>query len=206
MTNNRKKFSRRAFAAFIGLLLVAQPVSAKIFDSSLFTSASQKFNTLAFKNWKKIHSVEGKCSATFPKVPEHIKQKMPMKDDADDLQYYVYVADHERKEVFMLLIAQYPGVVDEENAVKNLEHFLNTLISQNHKNRLLFADLVRVNGFPGMDFFIRTDQVYFKGRAIQANNTLYLLAMECEIPNYQEEHYNYFIEHFELHSEQNAAK
>lgn len=189
--------SKKTLATFMGLLFVSQPISVKITD--ILPIDTKKINAADFKSWKRIHSVEGKCSCTFPKVPEHIQQKMPMKGGQNDLQYYVYVADHERKEVFMVLVAKYPGVVDNESAVKNLEHFLNTLLAQNPSNRLLFADLISVQGFTGMDFFIRTEQVYFKGRAIQANNSLYLLAMECEIPNYTEEHYNFFIESFELH-------
>jgi hypothetical protein len=193
------KFMKKAFATFLGLLLVAKPISAKIIDTSHFMEVKEEQTNGDFKNWKKVHSHEGKCSATFPKTPEQLQQKMAMKGEDKELQYYVYVADHNRKEVFMVLIAQYPGKVNQEDAVKNLEYFLNTLIAQNSKNRLLGADLIDVQGYPGMDFFIRTDQVYFKGRAIQANNSLYLLAMECEIPNYQEAHYNFFIESFELH-------
>ena len=151
-----------------------------------------------FKEWKKTTSREGRCSANFPKTPEHIKKKIPVKGENKDLQYYVYVADYNRKAVFMMLIAEYPGVVNNEHAVKNLEHFLNTLIAQNPSNKLLFADLINVSGYPGMDFFIQSEQVYFKGRAIQANNTLYLLAMECEVVNYSEEHCQYFIESFQL--------
>lgn len=192
---------QKAFATFLGLVLVAKPISAKIIDSSNFLSEKLKVSETDYSTWSRVHSPHGKCSATFPKTPEHLQQKMPMKGEGKDLQYYVYVADHNRKEVFMVLIAQYPGEVKEDHAVKNLEHFLNTLIAQNPKNRLLYADLVSVQGHQGMDFFIRTDQVYFKGRAIQANNSLYLLAMECEIPNYQEEHFNYFIESFELHED-----
>ncbi len=199
MMYNKKRITRKAFAMGLGLLLVAQPISAKILDSNLFSQTKLQATDSTFESWKKVHSVEGKCSASFPRAPEHLQQKMPMKGQDKELQYYVYVADHQRKEVFMVLIAQYPGEVNQEHAVKNLEHFLNTLIAQNHKNRLMFADLVEVQGYPGMDFFIRTDMVYFKGRAIQANNSLYLLAMECEIPNYQEEHFNFFINSFELH-------
>ncbi len=194
---NYSKFSRRAFAAFIGIMLVAQPMSAKLSDHLSFFGVKQA-DDVQFKDWKKASSKEGRCSASFPKTPETIKQKVPMKGEEKELQYYVYVADFDRKAVFMMLIAEYPGIVSEENAVKNLEHFLNTLIAQNPNNKLLFADLVDVNGFPGMDFFIQSDQIYFKGRAIQANNTLYLLAMECEIVNYHEDHCQYFIESFQL--------
>ena len=151
-----------------------------------------------FESWKNVYSEESNCSAAFPRKPDHMQQDMKMRGSEEKLRYDVYVADHERKEVFMVLIAKYPGEVRKEDAKKNLEHFLNTLISQNSKNRLLFADLIEVEGNPGMDFFIRTDKVYFKGRAIQANNSLYLLAMECEVKNYQEHHFNYFIQSFSL--------
>lgn len=151
-----------------------------------------------FEAWKNMRSEENGCKAAFPRKPDHMQQDMKMRGSEEKLRYDVYVADHERKEVFMVLIAKYPGEVKKEDAKRNLEHFLNTLISQNAKNRLLFADLIEVDGNPAMDFFIRTDAVYFKGRAIQANNSLYLLAMECEIKNYQEHHFNYFIESFSL--------
>ncbi len=182
---------------FAGLIVVAQAVNALPLDHSPFLEVKQSTDA-QFKDWKKTTSKEGKCSANFPKAPEHIKQRIPLKGEDKELQYYVYVADYNRKAVFMLLIAEYPGIVTEENAVKNLEHFLNTLIAQNPNNKLLFADLIKVEGFAGMDFFIQSDQVYFKGRAIQANNTLYLLAMECEVANYSEEHCQYFIESFQL--------
>ena len=151
-----------------------------------------------FDRWHQMHSTEGSCKATFPRKPEHMQQEMQVKGNTEKVRYNVYVADHQKKEVFMVLIANYPGELKKQDAKHHLENFLNTLVSQNEKNRLLFADLVEVDGNPGMDFFIRTESIYFKGRAIQANNSLYLLAMECEIKNYQEHHFNYFIESFTL--------
>ncbi|MCH9620718.1 MAG: hypothetical protein S4CHLAM20_01190 [Chlamydiia bacterium] len=151
-----------------------------------------------FQSWIEVYSSEGSCKASFPRKPDHMQQDMKMRGSDEKLRYDVYVADHQRKEVFMVLIAKYPGEVKTEDAKHNLEHFLNTLISQNSKNRLLFADLIEVDGKPALDFFIKTDAVYFKGRAIQANNSLYLLAMECEIKNYQEHHFNFFIKSFSL--------
>lgn len=183
------KFSK---SVLLTTLVLTQSVS------SLFGETKPSVSTTEFQGWKEVHSDAGNCKATFPRNPDHMQQDMKMKGTDSKLRYHVYVADHQRKEVFMVLIAKYPGEVKTEDAKKNLEHFLNTLISQNANNRLLFADLIQVNGNPAMDFFIRTDAVYFKGRAIQANNSLYLLAMECEINNYQEHHYNYFIQSFSL--------
>jgi len=191
------KLSRGVFAAFLGMVLMVQPMSAKLADHFSFLGVKQA-GDVKFKDWKNSYSKEGKCSANFPKAPEYIKQKIPMSGNEKELQYHVYVSDYERKAVFMMLIAEYPGEVSGENASKNLEHFLSTLLSQNASNKLLFADLVEVGGYPGMDFFIQSDQIYFKGRAVQANNTLYLLAMECEVVNYLEDHCQYFIESFQL--------
>ncbi|MCH9617192.1 MAG: hypothetical protein SP1CHLAM9_05000 [Chlamydiia bacterium] len=151
-----------------------------------------------FSSWTEVQTEAGCCKASFPRKPDHIQQDMKMRGTEEKLRYDVYVADHQKKEVFMVLIAKYPGEVKREDGKQNLEHFLNTLVSQNANNKLLFADIVEVDGNIAMDFFIRTDSVYFKGRAIQANNSLYLLAMECPISCYQEHHFNYFIESFTL--------
>ncbi len=184
-----RKFSK-------SVLLIAQVFTISV--GNLFAETVILEKSGEFQGWKEVHSDAGSCKATFPRSPDHMQQDMKMKGTDSKLRYHVYVADHQRKEVFMVLIAKYPGEVKNEDAKRNLEHFVNTLISQNANNRLLFADLIMVDGNPAMDFFIRTDAVYFKGRAIQANNSLYLLAMECEINNYQEHHYNFFIESFSL--------
>ena len=98
----------------------------------------------------------------------------------------------------MLLIAQYPKFVDQSLAQASLEGFLNGILANNAGNQLLFADMLLVDGKPALDFFIRTGGVYFKGRAIKVKNSLYLMAMECEVQNYDETHYNTFVDSFQL--------
>ncbi len=169
------------------------PSLNNVMANGLTTAVDTEFNS-----WHQVRSEDGTCMATFPRKPDHMQQDMKMRGSEEKLRYDVYVADLQRKEVFMVLIAKYPGEVRKEDAKGNLEHFLNTLIAQNPNNRLIFAEVTEVAGNPAMDFFIRTDAVYFKGRAIQANNSLYLLAMECEIKNYHEHHFNHFINNFSL--------
>lgn len=182
---------------FMGLFLCAGPEAPFI---EKITSQNQQAQTQQdiYKNWTKIHSFQGKCNAVFPRNPDHVRQNMSMRGESKDLEYDVYVADLERRSVFMVLIAKYPGEVKDEHAVSSLEHFLNSILVQNPNNQLVFANLVQVQGHQGMDFFIKTNEVYFKGRVLLAKNYLYLLAMECEKQNYQDNHYQYFIESFEL--------
>lgn len=149
-------------------------------------------------DWKEFHSVVGKCTLKFPANPEHISEKMSVPEEGYDLKYDAYISSLDKKSVYMLLIAQYPEFVDQSLAQASLEGFLNGILSNNPGNQLLFADMLLVDGQPALDFFIRTGGIYFKGRAIMVSNQLFLMAMECEVQNYDEGRYNYFVSSFKL--------
>jgi len=151
--------------------------------------------------WKEFHSVTGKCTLMFPDVPEHVSEKMAMPEEGYELKYDAYISAFDQQTVFMLLIAQYPDFVDESYAQMSLEGFLNGILTHNPGNQLIFADLLLVNGHEALDFFIRTGNVYFKGRAMMVRNSLYLMAMECEIQNYDEGRFKHFINSFKLHED-----
>ena len=148
--------------------------------------------------WSDFHSVAGKCKMKFPAIPEHVSEKMTVPEEDYEMSYDAYISASERESMFMLLIAQYPEFVDESYAQMSLETFLNGILTHNPSNQLIFADLSLVQGHEALDFFIRTGSVYFKGRAIMVKNSLYLMAMECEMQNYDEDHFTTFVESFEL--------
>lgn len=150
------------------------------------------------KSWQEFQSVPGKCSMKFPVEPEHVSEKMSMPEEGYDLKYDAYISSTDPKTIFMLLIAQYPDFVDERFAHMSLEAFLNGILTHNPGNQLIFADLILVQGHEALDFFIRSGSVYFKGRAMMVKNSLYLMAMECEVQNYDETHYNTFVNSFAL--------
>lgn len=178
--------------------LMGAPLMGEAESSSVQLTAAAANNKKSFQSWKRLQSTTGKCRISFPDNPEHMQQTMMMPEDNMELKYDVYVAGLDQKAVYMVLIAEYPAMVNPSYAQLSLESFLNGILTQNPHNRLIFADLINVDGHKGLDFFIRTKDVYFKGRAIMANNQLYLLAMECEVQNYQEEDFNYFIGSFEF--------
>lgn len=148
--------------------------------------------------WQEFHSAVGNCKMQFPKYPDHLSEKMRLPEEGFDLKYDAYISAIDQKTVFLLLIAQYPDFVDESYARMSLEGFLNGILTHNPNNQLIFADLSLVGGHEALDFFIRTGSVYFKGRALMVKNSLYLMAMECEVQNYDETHYNKFVESFQL--------
>ncbi|MBM3207013.1 MAG: hypothetical protein FJZ57_00170 [Chlamydiae bacterium] len=173
------------------------PLSVSADDNSEIAAVDASSLTMG-KNWQDFQSTSGKCQMKFPKSPEHISEKMSMPEEGYDLKYDAYISSTDPKTVFMLLIAQYPDFVDERFAHMSLEAFLNGILTHNPGNQLIFADLVLVQGHEALDFFIRSGTVYFKGRAMMVKNSLYLMAMECEVQNYNENHYNTFVNSFIL--------
>ncbi len=149
-------------------------------------------------NWQEFRSTKGKCSMKFPKYPDHLSEKLRLPEEGFDLKYDAYVSAVDQKTVYLLLIAEYPEFVDETYARMSLEGFLNGVLTRNPNNQLIFADLSLVNGHEALDFFIRTGGVYFKGRALMVKNSLYLMAMECEVQNYDEASFNTFVNSFQL--------
>jgi len=149
-------------------------------------------------DWKEFHSSVGRCRVSFPSAPEHVSQRLTTPEIGYDLKYDAYISSLDKKTVFMLLVAQYPDYVDQTYAQMSLEAFLNGILTYNPENQLIFADLLLVNGNEALDFFIRAGGVYFKGRAIMVKNSLYLMAMECDVKLYDEQNYNKFVESFKL--------
>ncbi len=195
MLNLMKKVLKKRVCAALGAVLLLTGSSA---PASSFVFLTRATKAQSVNGWNKFHSVPGKCKVSLPAHPEHVKQVMPVPKEGYDLRYDVYVSAFEKKAVYMMLVAQYPPFMNESYVEESLESFLNGLVMQNQDNKLIFADLTVVQGHKALDFFIDSKGVYFKGRAIMANNNLYLLAMECEHKNYLQEHFNHFINSFEI--------
>ncbi len=185
-----------------GLLWAAVVVSPFLLNSLTAEEAKVKEQVMEVKatgpKWQDFESIGGKCKMKFPKSPDHLSEKMRLPEEGFDLKYDAYISALDQKTIFMLLIAEYPDFVDESYAKMSLEGFLNGVLTHNPNNQLIFADLSLVGGHEALDFFIRTGGHYFKGRAIMVQNSLYLMAMECEVQNYDEAHYKIFVDSFQL--------
>lgn len=191
----------------MGLIQVVRKLALLSAGTFLFSIASLSGEAkapalkqdVAIGQWQEFHSVAGRCKLNFPGYPEHITEKMQVaEEEGYELKYDAYISAMNPQTVFMLLVAQYPDFVDETYAQMSLESFLNGILNHNPSNQLLFADLVLIDGHSALDFFIRTGPVYFKGRALMVRNSLYLMAMECEVQTYDEKNYNQFIDSFKL--------
>ena len=167
----------------IGTLLL----SALIFKFPL--SADQQ-------QWDSFNCPEKNFKVAFPQSPRHLSNTIN-KGEVEEILYDMYISV-EHPSVYMVLVAQYPNSVSEENTLPVLESFLNGLLSQNSQNKLLEASLVKVQNCAAIDFLIGTDSVLFKARMMISGNKLYLLAIESDESKYNEQQVNFFINNFQL--------
>ena len=194
--NNLRK---KTFTALSSVILSVSVPTVSVHSLNQIGMPNKKSSQIENnRSWKKFHSVQGNCAILLPESPEHVKQVMQFPEEGYDLRYDVYISPDKSEAVYMMLIAQYPPFINQSHAEMSLESFLNGLVTQNHDNNLIFADLIDVEGGKALDFFIESKGVCFSGRAIMAKNNLYLLAMECDMKNYEENNFYQFINSFEL--------
>lgn len=148
--------------------------------------------------WKQVFTKSGECNISFPCTPQMIQQSLPLADGVNRLSYDVYLAPHEDKGVFLLLVATYPAPISGGHEVAGLEGLLSGIINHNPENQLVYADLTHLMGHPAMDFLVEGGKSYFRGQAMMVGNKLYLIAMEGLKGNMDEATYTRFLKSFQL--------
>jgi len=147
-------------------------------------------------SWLKIFAKSGECHISFPSTPQMIQQTLPLADGISRLSYDVYLAPHEDKGVFLLLIATYPKALSGGHEIAGLEGLLSGIVHHNPENELIYADLIELHGHPAMNFLIEGGNSYFRGQALMIGNKLYLIAMEGFKGKMDEKVYIRFLESF----------
>ncbi len=150
--------------------------------------------------WQKVFAKGGECHISFPSTPQMIQQSLPLADGVGRLNYDVYLAPHEDKGVFLLLIATYPMALPGGHEVAGLEGLLGGILNHNAENQLVFAELIDLMGHPAMDFLVEGGSSYFRGQAMMIENKLYLIAMEGMRGKMDEATFKKFLKSFQLSS------
>jgi len=182
---------RRETLEKIGLwLLTIVLIAAHIFFRSQ-ANASEP-------NWKQVHSRAGDCSISFPAQPQMIEQKLKLSDEGAQLAYDVYLAPYSAHSICVLLVAQYPKPVPAGSEIVGLEGLLKGIINQHPENRLVFAEMVQMHGFPALNFMVESGKNFFRGQAVMVGSKLYMVAMEGVKLRFEEAVFQRFLKSFHL--------
>lgn len=159
------------------------------------------FRTIAHADgasWQRTIAKSGECHISFPTTPQMIQQSLPLADGINRLSYDVYLAPHEDKGVFLLLIATYPMPLSGGHEIAGLEGLLSGILNHNPENQLVYADLTQLMGHPAMNFLVEGGSSYFRGQALMIGNKLYLVAMEGVKGKLDEKTFEKFLKSFQL--------
>jgi len=130
-------------------------------------------------SWEKFYSIEGNCEILFPNKPHHLKQVIPLQQTNDYLNYDIYLSliDQDNT-ICMMVIANFPAIIDEINEKQSLEGFINGIINHKNDKKIIYADFSTFFNLKAVDFLLENQNRYFKGKVFIKENKLYLIAME----------------------------
>jgi len=132
-------------------------------------------------SWEKFYSLQGNCEILFPSKPQHMTQKIPIKEINDYMNYDVYMSFlDENNSICMMVIASFPTKIEKDKEKQSLEGFLNGIINHKNEKKLIYAKFSDFKNLNAIDFLLENQNRYFKGKAIILENKLYLIAMEFD--------------------------
>ena len=151
--------------------------------------------SFVFCEWSEFYSSSGSCKILFPSAPQHLYDQFEMSGSSKKMQYDVYLSN-ENSDIFLMVVAQYPFELTDDQKVMSLEGFLQGFLQGG--NQLMQADVVNILGHQGLEFFVKNHEKSFKGCCLIVGSTLYLLAMEGSSMDFKEETFKKFISSFQL--------
>ena len=148
--------------------------------------------------WKEIYARTGDCRIAFPVLPQMIEQKLKLNQEGMQLAYDVYLAPYSEHSICVLLIAQYPKAIPPGSEMVGLEGLLKGIINQHPDNRLVFSEMVQMQGFPALNFMVESGKNFFRAQAVMVGNKLYMIAMEGVKQRFEEVIFQRFLKSFHL--------
>jgi hypothetical protein len=127
-----------------------------------------------------------------------VQQSMKVSDAGHQLLYDIYLSPFQDRGVFLLLIATYPGSVNQGNENVGLEGLVQGIVNHQADNQLVFSDFAEFMGRPAINFLVQSGSNYFRGHAIMVGNKLYLIAMEGKKDSLDEKTFERFMKSFKL--------
>lgn len=148
--------------------------------------------------WQELRTRAGDCRILFPTVPKLVQQSLNVSDKGHKLLYDVYLAPLNGKSLCLLLVATYPFPLKEGHEIAGLEGLLRGIVGKNADNKLVFANVIELQGHPVIDFLVQSPTSFFRGQALMVDNRLYLIAMEGKYGELDEDAFSRFADSFSL--------
>ncbi|MCH9609921.1 MAG: hypothetical protein S4CHLAM45_13530 [Chlamydiales bacterium] len=172
-------------------LVLSSPVLAAPWDKA----PSEKMEG----GWKSYTSSKSNFSVQFPTTPEEIDQTIEVPKTDLKISYNTFISEPNENSVYVVSVWVYPPEIDMSKPEVNLQDGFGGMLSALPGSEVLSMNMIEVQGHKALEFLVKNEDIFFQGKLILVNNTLYQVftVYKSGVEN-GEDDYVKFIDSFKL--------
>lgn len=127
----------------------------------------------AGSNWKQFTSTKSGFNIDLPSSPEHIEQSIEIPQTNLSIEYNTYLSEPNESTVYVVSVWDYPKEIDMSDPKQNLQDGFGGMLSALPNAKVEFMELEKTQGFDSLEFLVRSDDIFFRGKLVLVYHTLY---------------------------------
>lgn len=184
---------------------------------SFFNSGESKVNSFIKKDynskvlvvsdedsWKVFNDKETGFMISFPCEPITSKKTIEIPQSNISITYNTYVCETSEDAVYVVSVWEYPKEIDISRPEVNLQEGFAGMLSALPESQVLLMKSSERDGFKSLEFWVKNDDIFFKGELISVNHKLYQVFFVYRDKNGEEviKDYSKFIDSFKIFEKQ----
>lgn len=154
----------------------------------------------AFQNWVDYNPPSKKFTSKFPSSPQHATDKALDSKTKEHKQYEMYISESNGR-VFMISVISFLSHDKSNDGENVLKSIVDSMVSSNPGNKLEKIQIGSYQGKKDMDFLITNPSYAISGRALFADNQVYVLSVLSKTVEESKSDFDYFTKSFKINSE-----
>lgn len=150
------------------------------------------------EKWVPFSSPEEGFSVDLPTTPEHVRQSIAIPHTELKIEYNTYLSEPNEYAVYVISVWNYPAAVNMSRPDVNLQDGFEGMLSALPGSQVLNMAMTEVDGFKALEFLVKNDQIYFRGKLILVYNTLYQVFAVYKQKESMDGDFTHFMDSFSL--------
>ncbi|WP_213318331.1 hypothetical protein [Chlamydiifrater volucris] len=128
-------------------------------------------------DWKKYDYKDSGFSVELPKEPEYSRQTIEIPQSDITIRYETFVTEPNENLIYVISVWNYPEKIDIGKPEQNLQEGFAGMLSALPESHVLFMQSATHQGHQSLEFWIRNEDIFFRGKLICVDHTLYQVFM-----------------------------
>lgn len=200
-------FSNNIFLNFLCIGLFLSFFNSGESKSSSFIKRDYESKALLIKeaeSWKTFSDKETGFSVSFPCEPVTSKKTIEIPQSNISITYNTYVCETNKDSVYVISVWEYPEQIDISKPEVNLQEGFAGMLSALPESQVLLMKSSERNGFKSLEFWVKNEDVFFRGELVSVNHKLYQIFFVYRDKEGEEviKDYSTFIDSFSISEKQ----